>query len=231
MNLGRWIRRKRRTSDEAAFESAHVSLTTQVPRPTERRADPRVLPLLPIAKLIRGNMESPCRVRNMSAGGLMAELADGDSPPEAGEIVIVELRSDRRMTAEVAWVRERNVGLRFTAEVDLRTVFSGVRPRIGYRPRPPRLDLRCTATVRIGGVYHKVEVRDISAGGMKVALSGKDLVGKQAVVTVEHLPPVRGEVRWHADGMAGIAFDRMLTFDELALWLGKRIEVASVLGR
>ena len=231
MKLGRWIRRRRRISDEAAFDSACVSLTTQVPRPTERRADPRVVPLLPAAKLVRDGGESLCRIHNMSAGGLLAELSDGDVPPEPGEILVIELRSDRRMTAGVAWVRGRNVGLRFAAEVDLRTIFSGVRPRIGYRPRPPRLELNCTATVRIGGVYHKVEVRDISGGGMKVALGGKDLAGKKAVVTVEHLPPVRGEVRWQTGGMAGIAFDQMLSFDELALWLGKRIEVASVLGR
>lgn len=231
MKLGRWIRRRRRTSDEAAFDSACVSLTTQVPRPTERRADPRVVPLLPAAKLVREGGESLCRIHNMSAGGLLAELAEDDAPPEPGEIVVVELRSDRRLTAGVAWVRGQNIGLRFAAEVDLRTIFSGVRPRIGYRPRPPRLDLRCTATVRIDGVYHKVEVQDISAGGMKVALTGKDLAGKEAVVTVENLPPVRGEVRWRANGMAGIAFDRMLSFDELARWLGKRIEVASVLGR
>jgi hypothetical protein len=228
MTLSDWIKRRRGGVDDAvAFDTALFSLTTQVPRPTERRADPRALPFLPVAKLVRASGDSLCRIRNISAGGLMAEVTEA---LDAEEAVTIEIHSGRRIPANVAWIRDANAGFRFAAEVDIRTVFSGERPRIGYRPRPPRLDLGCKATVRIGRVFHEVAVQDISAGGMKVALAASGIAGKKVVVTIEHLPPVKGSVRWWKDGMAGIAFDRMLPFEELTGWLGKRIDVASVRG-
>ena len=47
-------------------------------------------------------------------------------------------------------------------------------------------------------------------------------------VTVESLRPIKGAIRWHKEGLSGIVFHQPLTFDELAEWLSKRIEVASL---
>jgi hypothetical protein len=48
------------------------------------------------------------------------------------------------------------------------------------------------------------------------------------VVVVESLKPIKGEVRWYSDRKAGIIFDQPLDFDELAEWVGKRLELASL---
>ena len=71
-------------------------------------------------------------------------------------------------------------------------------------------------------------MRDISLGGLKVYLGDRECLGRDVVVTVESLRPIKGSVRWLSDGFAGIVFNRPLTFEELAEWLGKRIEVASL---
>ena len=56
-----------------------------------------------------------------------------------------------------------------------------------------------------------------------------DVVGvKKVVVVVESLRPIKGEVRWYSDRRAGIVFDKPLEFDELAEWVGKRLELASL---
>jgi len=47
-------------------------------------------------------------------------------------------------------------------------------------------------------------------------------------VVVESLRPIKGEVRWFSDRRAGIVFDKPLEFEELAEWVGKRLEVASL---
>jgi hypothetical protein len=73
-----------------------------------------------------------------------------------------------------------------------------------------------------------VEVQDISLGGMKLALNDWQCTGKDVIVTIESLRPVRGKVRWYRGGHAGIVFDKPLTFEELAEWMGKRLEVASL---
>jgi hypothetical protein len=210
--------------DDSAFDSTTFSLSTAVPRPTERRSDDRVAPILRIAKLVTGSGERLMRVRNMSAGGLMGEVS---SPLEIGETVQIEF-SMQKVPATVVWTREGAVGLKFDQNLDLGELLAGRKPRHGFRPRPPRLDVRCKASVRLGKVYYTVDVHDISLGGMKVEPIEEYCVGKQVVVVVESLRPIKGEVRWYSERRAGIVFDKPLEFEELAEWIGKRLELASL---
>lgn len=211
---------------ELAFESATFSLSTQVPRPTDRRAEKRVAAVLPLVKLATAKGEDFARIRNISAGGVMVETA-GPVPP-VDEIVHIEFNSHQRVTGQVVWTRPPMAGIKFDETMDLRAFLSGPRPRGGLVPRPPRLEIRCGATVRVGKLYHKVEVCDISQGGVKVEINDWRCVGKPTVITVESLRPIKGIIRWYRGGQAGIVFDKPLTFEELAEWLGKRVEIASL---
>ena len=147
--------------------------------------------------------------------------------PEVGEHVDVEL-SSQRIPSSVVWTRDDMVGLKFDQNVDLGELLAGRKPRLGFRPRPPRLEIPCKASVRLGKVYSPVEVHDISLGGMKVEPIEEYCVGKKVVVVIESLRPVKGEVRWYSDRRAGIVFDKPLDFDELSEWVGKRLELASL---
>jgi len=221
------IRRKQARSlqeEQAAFESTTFSLTTDVPRPVERRSDERVVPLLRVAKLITDSGERLARVRNVSAGGVLAEVVDC---PAVGTPVYVEL-SSQKIPSTVIWIREGLVGLKFDHAVDLGELLAGRKPRHGFRPRPPRLEVACKASVRVGKFYYTVDVHDISLGGMKVAPIEEYCVGKDVTVVVESLRPIKGEVRWYRDRRAGIVFKKPLDFEELAEWMGKRLEVASL---
>ena len=210
---------------DAAFESTTVSLSTGVPRPSERRSDERVSAMLRVGKLVdaRGQQQL-IKVKNLSAGGLMAIAAHA---PEVGEQVEIEL-SSQKIPVSVVWTRDDLVGLKFDQNVDLGELLAGRKPRHGFRARPPRLEIRCNASVRVGSTYYTVEVHDISLGGMKVEPIEEYCVGKQVAVVVESLRPIKGEVRWYSDRRAGIIFDKPLDFDELAEWVGKRLELASL---
>jgi len=210
--------------DESVFESTTFSLSTNVPRPSERRADDRVAPILRIAKLLSDSGERLLRVRNMSAGGLMAEVSN---PPEVGTVVQIEF-STQLIPATVVWIREGMVGLKFDQNLDLGELLADRKPRHGFRPRPPRLEVNCKASVRVGKTYYTVDVHDISLGGMKVEPIEEYCVGKPVIVVVESLRPIKGEVRWYSDRKAGIVFDKALEFEELAEWIGKRLELASL---
>jgi hypothetical protein len=227
--FGALIRRKigssRAEREELAFATATFSLSTEVPRPDERRSDERVAATLPLAKLVSDDWQDLCRVRNISAGGIMAET--GGRVLQSGARIFIEFDSSHRVPGSVVWVRGTLAGIRFDDNVDVRELLAP-RPRGGFAPRPPRLEVTCGATVRIDSLYHKVEVRDISQGGLRVALGDWRCVGKPVVVTVESLRPIQGIVRWYRQGHAGIVFDRPLTFEELAQWLGKRVDLASL---
>jgi hypothetical protein len=210
--------------DKTAFESTTFTLTTAVPRPAERRADDRLIPLLKVAKLVSQSGERLMRVRNITAGGVMGEVADC---PGVGEALDVEL-SSQWIPSRVVWIRDGLVGIKFDQSVDLGELLAGRKPRHGFRPRPPRLSVGCSASVRVGDVYYKVEVQDISLGGMKVEPIGQYCVGEKVTIVVESLKPIKGEVRWYSERKAGIIFDKPLDFDELAEWVGKRLELASL---
>lgn len=213
------------SSSDAAFESTTVSLSTTVPRPAERRTNERLSAMLRVGKLtLADGSEQLVKVKNLSAGGVMAIVTRA---PQVGEQVNVEL-SSQRIPASVVWIRDDMAGLKFEQNIDLGELLAGRKPRHGFRPRPPRLEIACKASVRVGKTYYTVDVHDISLGGIKVEPIAEYCVGKKVLVVVESLRPIKGEVRWYSDRRAGIVFDQPLNFDELSEWVGKRLELASL---
>lgn len=225
--FGSLIRRKETrlpNPEDGSFNSTTFSLSTAVPRPSERRTEERVAPMLRVAKLDGPSGVQLIRVRNVSAGGLMAEIGQ---PVSVGDIVTVEL-SSQKIPGSVVWIRDGTVGVKFDQNIDLGELLAGRKPRHGFRARPPRLDVSCKASLRVDKTYYTVDVHDISLGGMKVEPIDEYCLGKKVVVVVESLRPIRGEVRWYSNRKAGIVFDDALSFEDLAEWVGKRLELASL---
>lgn len=181
--------------------------------------------MLRVGKLTDANgSEQLIKIKNLSAGGVMALVT---RTPSVGDQVSIEL-SSQRIPASVVWIRNEVVGLKFDQNIDLGELLAGRKPRHGFRPRPPRLEIPCKASVRVGKTYYTVDVHDISLGGIKVEPIEEYCVGKMVVVVVESLRPIKGEVRWYSDRRAGIVFETPLDFDELSEWVGKRLELASL---
>ncbi|MFL6735840.1 MAG: PilZ domain-containing protein [Sphingomonas sp.] len=196
-----------------------------MPRPAERRDDERIPAMLRVGKLIdTSGSQQLLRIKNMSAGGVMALVTNA---PAIGDQVQLEV-SSQKIPATVVWTRDDTVGFKFDQSVDLGELLAGRKPRLGFRARPPRLQIACKASVKVGKVYYTVDVHDISLGGMKVEPIDEYCVGKKVVVVVESLRPIKGEVRWYSERRAGIVFDKALDFDELSEWVGKRLELASL---
>ena len=210
--------------EDGTFDSTTFSLSTAVPRPSERRSEDRIAPMFRVAKLDGPSGEQLIRVRNVSAGGLMAEAGQ---PVTVGDVVSVEL-SSQKIPGSIVWIREGTIGVKFDQNIDLGELLAGRKPRHGFRARPPRLEVSCKASLRVDKIYYTVDVHDMSLGGMKVEPIEEYCLGKKVVVVVESLRPVRGEIRWYSDRKAGIVFDDPLTFEELAEWVGKRLELASL---
>ena len=103
--------------------------------------------LLLTATLRAESVEAPLRVRNLSAGGLMADYT---GMLHAGAAVEVELRGIGFVPARVAWVRKGRIGLTFAAEINPRlartaparlglSTFEPARPMHDGRSRRPGL--------------------------------------------------------------------------------------------
>ena len=116
--FGSLIRRKEThlpNAEDGTFDSTTFSLSTAVPRPSERRTEDRLSPTLRVAKMHGPNGEQLVRVRNVSAGGLMAEIGQSAS---VGEIVTVEF-SSQKIPGSVVWTRDGTVGVKFDQNIDL----------------------------------------------------------------------------------------------------------------
>ncbi|URW76386.1 PilZ domain-containing protein [Sphingomonas donggukensis] len=74
------------------------------------------------------------RVRNLSAGGLMAEYA---GPATTGDAVTIALRGVGEVAGSIAWVAEGRVGVAFDTAIDplLARKPVAVRPRAAVRPK------------------------------------------------------------------------------------------------
>ena len=227
--FGTLIRRRQQQrplgDDGIAFESTTFTLSTAVPRPSDRRGDERMMAMLRVAKLSEeSGREQLIRVRNVSAGGLMAEVGHS---VRVGDQVAIEL-SSQNVPSSVVWIREGTAGFKFAQNIDLGELLAGRKQRHGFRPRPPRLEVNCKANVKLDKAYYTVDIHDISMAGMKVEPIDEYCLGKKVIVVIESLRPIRGEVRWYAERKAGIVFDEPLTFEELADWVGKRLEMATL---
>lgn len=84
-----------------------------------RQVDRDSLLLFAQVRVDGGNTEYRVRVRNLSAGGMMAE---GEAPVARGSVVTVELRNVGRVDGSVAWKQDSRFGISFVDEIDAKLV-------------------------------------------------------------------------------------------------------------
>ncbi|RXZ64902.1 PilZ domain-containing protein [Pelagerythrobacter rhizovicinus] len=86
----------------------------------DTRHDPRdSLFLLASLRFAEDDAEHRVKVRNLSAGGMMAE---GEVRVERGARLSVHLRNVGWVDGTVAWVQDRRFGIAFSEEIDARLV-------------------------------------------------------------------------------------------------------------
>lgn len=184
----------------------------------DRRDGQRFMTILRVGKLINGESQELCLVRNISNGGLMAHVY---ADHRIGDRIEIELRSDERLSGEVAWVKDGHVGVRFDGQVEVSDILAHRPAPDGRQSRAPRLEVEGQAQLKIGEERYDAAIRDLSQGGIKVALEEVLRVGEDVVISIEGLHPVKGIVRWSQGGMAGLSFLSRIPFDELIRWLDR----------
>jgi hypothetical protein len=189
------------------------SFSEALPTPDERRTGPRYTTLLRVGTLETGAGKELCLIRNISAGGLMAHIYS-DIP--AGTRAHVELKSGQQVSGTIIWSRNSNIGLQFDTGIDVGELLTSCSSE--RRPRLPRIELDCFASVRIGARIYRGRACDISQGGVKVKLDAPIPCG-EAVVTMSGFRSIAGAVRWCEGGLAGISFNQVIPLGELIPWL------------
>ncbi len=182
----------------------------------DRRGQARDMALLRIGKLITDRGEQLCRIRNISPDGVMVELPGTYFP---GESAALELKSGAGASGRIAWAEDGRIGIAFEDPVDPQDILA-IDP--DQPPRALRIAVSLEASLCLGGVFRRVEVVDISLGGVRIRLDEPVAPDSKAFVTIDGLPNLPGFIRWQSEGHAGIAFAQPLELDMLAFWLAER---------
>lgn len=163
-----------------------------------------------------GDRRELCLIRNISSGGVMIHVY---SDLAVGQQVTLEFRNGRSVVAQVRWIQGELAGLAFQQLENVQALLENHTSALdGQKPRPPRVQISCFATLERSGAAQPVLVHDISQGGVKI--EGANLAsGDHVVISLPNMAAVAATVRWISKGMAGIAFVRPLGYPELAHWL------------
>lgn len=179
--------------------------------------DSRLLTILRVGKLTTDRFEELCLIRNVGVGGMMAHV---HLPLVPRQRVRIELRSDRKFWGNILWIKEGLAGVGFDGQVDIDEILDrGEVVSKDRRSIGPRLNIDCSAKLRVGGRYYGVRVHDLGQTGIGVSFPEKLEDRQEVVVTLEGFQPVQGSVIWCRNGRAGIAFHRPIAFDALTRWL------------
>ena len=200
--------------DGQPLETTLYSLSDAPPRPGDRREGERHLTLFRVGSIMIGDRRELCLIKNISAGGMMIRAYCHIA---IGSALSIELKSGQPVTGSASWANDHNVGVAFDSPIDVIEILSASAD--GPRPRMPRVEVACIATLRDGANIYRLPVCDVSQGGLKV--KGEPLLehGCDLSVSLPGLPPQPAALRWRADGHLGISFNRLIPLAELVGWL------------
>lgn len=210
---------------EQPVETTLYSLSDRPPVPAERREDERHLTLFRVGSVTIGDRRELCLIKNISAGGMLIRAY---SQLEPGTRISVELKRGEQIPGCISWTRDSSAGIAFDEPVDVVELLASSND--GPRPRMPRVEVRCIASVRQGSNVYGMRAHDASQGGLKVE-SEKDLaIGSDVVVTLPGLAPQQGIVRWREGNCYGITFNRLVALPDLVRWLNEQRELLRAAG-
>lgn len=198
-------------------ETTLYSLSDSPPAPeagSDRRDGERLTTLYRVGSILVEKRRELCLIKNISAGGMMIRLY---CTMAEGTAVTVELKSGQPIFGKINWIRDHHAGVTFDQPIDVIDILSSAMD--GPRPRLPRIEINCFATLRDGANTLRVRACDISQGGVKIACETLLPQSADVIVTLPGLPPQPGIACWTDGGLTGITFNRLLPLGELVTWL------------
>jgi hypothetical protein len=211
--------------EERPVETTLYSLVSALPQPGNRRDADRHLTLFRVGSMTIGAQRELCLIKNISAGGMLIRAY---CALREGTRLAVELKCGEPVSGTVRWVEGDNVGIAFDAPVDVVDLLTNSME--GPRPRMPRVEVNCFASLRQGAAVHRVHARDVSQGGVKIDSSAPLLVGAEVVVSLAGLEPLPGVVRWQDGGSFGITYNKIMPLSVLVAWIQAQRERIRAVG-
>lgn len=189
---------------------------------SERRSEER-FPIIRTAKLVYGDTEMPCVLRDISNSALRVRIYD-DIPASAGEMML-EFGDGDRHAVQLLWQRDGHAGLRFPEFTDLRALVGEKGP---FRKRAIRIGVDLPSSITVLGTRHEVKIGDISHQGARISCEHPLSIDQQLRVAIPSLGEVYAVVRWREQPHYGLAFLETFRFEEIAHMAGSLQAISRV---
>lgn len=185
----------------------------------ERRTGNRHLSVFKLARLVIGDHDQLCVIRNLSERGMMIQT---HRPLRPEQRIAIEVRSDQCFPATVRWSRSNTAGVELDSPISVPELLqAAVTPtlRRGIKPRAPRFRRNAGAQIRLIDGRLATDLLDISLSGCCVRSVVGVHVRQIVTVQIAGLQDRRGEIRWIDHESTGIQFLQPLPLKDLDEWL------------
>ena len=196
------------------IETTVYSLGNTLPTQRDRRHDERHITLLRVGSIVIGDRRELCLIRNISAAGMLIRAY---CRIPAGTRLAVELKCGQSARGTARWMEGDSVGVAFDEPIDVVDLLSS--SGTGPRPRMPRVEIDCLATIRQESELHRGRTINVSQGGLRVTCQATLAIGSAVTVSLSGLPPQPATVRWNDGPCFGITFNRVVPLQLLVPWL------------
>ncbi len=158
-----------------------------------------------------------CLIKNICPNGMMVRTYCSILE---GTRLTIEVKCGQPISGVVIWARDAHAGIHFDEAIDVLDILSTSTD--DPRPRKPRIKVDGFLTLREGAFTYRVQLCDISQGGLKIRCAKALTPNSPVVVTIHGIAPQPSVVRWVDGHYVGIRFNEILGLPVLVEWLRDR---------
>ncbi|MBX7494734.1 PilZ domain-containing protein [Qipengyuania sp. 6B39] len=201
------------------FTSGRVTATAEQTPDSglEQRSAPRFTSLIRAAKLVCGQGEFVCVIRDVSASGVSLRTFHG-LPTDAD--VALELQNGESYELEQVRANGFDASYRFQGKVDVERLIS---ENWSFPKRQLRLNIMMPVRASTLTQRSNAFITNMSQQGARLECDNVFAIDQSIRIENDYMPEVRCKVRWRRDANYGLAFDNFFSLREFAL-LAARVQ-------
>ena len=196
--------------------------TNEVQEGAEKRAAPRFTSLIRAAKLVCGQGEFVCVIRDVSSTGVSIRTFHG-LPTDAD--VALELQNGEIYELEKVRERDFDASYRFKEQVNVERLIS---ENWTYPKRQLRLTMMMPITASTLTQRSNAFITNISQQGARLECDNVFAIDQTVRIENDFMAEVRCKVRWRRDAHYGLAFENFFSLRQFAL-LAARVQCPPLL--
>ncbi|MEP5937777.1 MAG: PilZ domain-containing protein [Erythrobacter sp.] len=176
----------------------------------ELRSAPRFSLLIRAAKLVSGQGEFVCVIRDVSATGISVKLFH--KLPQGAELDL-ELQCGEVYRIKLVWEREGEAGFQFVEQIDVEQFVSEVG---SFPKRGLRLNIEISTTVKTLTERSAATIKNLSQQGARFECDTMFALDQNLRIENNRMGEFYAKVRWRRDAEYGVVFDDVMTLGDFA---------------